>query len=67
VRAARLAFDAWRDQGFAPAATDEAGLRRAFAAYEGRLRQYRAVLGAHGLPVHDVDVGAGDDARAALR
>jgi hypothetical protein len=67
VRAARMAFDAWCEQGFAPEHTGAMALPRAFAAHEARWRQYRAVLGVHGIAVREIDVGAGDDARAALR
>lgn len=67
VRAARMGFDAWCEQGFAPEHTAAAALPRAFAAHESRWRQYRAVLGVHGIAVNEIDVGAGDDPRAALR
>jgi hypothetical protein len=67
VRAARLAFDAWCEHGFAPEHTEAAALPRAFAAHEARWRQYRAVLGVHGIAVNEIDIGAGDDPRATLR
>lgn len=67
VIAARMPFDAWCEAGFAPPEVPPAALPRAFAAFESRLRQYRAVLGAHGIAVRDIDVAAGDDPRGALR
>jgi len=62
-----LAFEAWGGPGSAPGNTPPAALPRAYAAQESRWRQYRAVLGVHGIAVNEIDVGAGDDARAALR
>jgi hypothetical protein len=67
VRAARMAFDAWCEHGFAPEHTEPAALPRAFASHESRWRQYRAVLAVHGIAVNEIDIGAGDDPRAALR
>lgn len=47
---ALFAADAWRAR-CAPDETDSTRLARMFAAFEGRQRQYAAVLGAHGVDV----------------
>jgi hypothetical protein len=66
VRAARLSFDAWCEAGFAPVGLGSDALPRAHAAFGHRLRQFAAVLGAHAIALHLVDVDAGQNPRAAL-
>jgi hypothetical protein len=67
VRIARMDLDSWRDAGLAPAALAPDRLARAHAAFEGRVRQFGAVLGAHAIPTRMIDVMPGRDPRAALR
>ena len=66
VRAARLDFETWREQGFAPDGAGVDALPRFFAAHDRRLRQYRAVLAAHAIPLRDIEIAGGEDAREAL-
>lgn len=50
ARIALFAADAWRAR-YAPDDDDGANLRRRFARFEMRQKQFAAVLGAHGVPV----------------
>ncbi len=66
VRMAKFAFDAWCESGFAPAGIDPSRLSRAFDAFNARLRQYQAVLGAHGITVREIVVDVGRNPRESL-
>ncbi|WP_202843627.1 hypothetical protein [Luteimonas saliphila] len=61
VRMALFAPAAWRAR-HCPGSDDEDRLRRLFAGFEARQRQFAAVLGAHGIDVTFVDAAADVDA-----
>ncbi len=66
IRIAQWRFDGWNEAGFAPPATAPEKLSRAFDHFQARQRQFAALLGAHGIGVHWVECGIGDDARRQL-
>jgi hypothetical protein len=67
VRLADCDREAWQAAGLAPAdAADERRLAAAFHAYRGRLRQFAAVLAAHGIAAQCVPVRGAEAARARL-
>jgi len=67
VRMALLDIDAWAEGGFAPGQLDAERLARAFDHFQGRQRQFAAVLDAHGIPVTFDHCPAGRDPRDVLR
>lgn len=67
VRMALLDLDTWVEHGFPPPGTEPAHLARAFDHYQSRLRQFAAVLGAHGIDVVYDHCSRGKDPREVLR
>ena len=66
VHIALLDSEAWLEAGFAPADADAARLARAFDQFQGRQRQFSAVLDAHGIGVVFDHCPAGRDPRTVL-
>lgn len=66
VRMAEMDQSTWAAQGFAPAGIDADRMARAFARFQMRQAQYRAVLGCHAIPLQVDAVPAGQDPRRVL-
>ena len=66
VRMAEMDQATWTAQGFAPSGIDTDRMARAFARFQMRQAQYRAVLGCHAIPLQVDAVPAGQDPRSIL-